>query len=88
MSFHCCRLHYKEYLVSEINRSHIDPVDAFDLDELQVVYGRKQQTMPKRKDRESDANFRRRLQQVRVVARDRFVRGWTLTSAYRPLTAS
>ena len=59
-----CRLHYKEYLVSEINRNHIDPVDSFLLEELSIVYGRQHSNIPKQKEGESQLDYCGRLQKV------------------------
>ncbi|XP_013410818.1 uncharacterized protein LOC106173998 [Lingula anatina] len=56
-----CEIHYKEYLVSLINRHHIDPLIILSLNEIKVVLGRVDKQPLKRNKGEKDPDYKKRL---------------------------
>jgi len=62
--YHGYRLHYKEYLVSLINKHKIDPVDIMSLQKMKLVFERNEVTLPKMPQNETEARYKSRLQQV------------------------
>ena len=63
-----CRVHYKEYLVGEINRHRIDPADAMTSVELLVIYMRHQEQHPQKRRNENEQQYTDRLRQVSTLA--------------------
>ncbi|KAM4710357.1 E3 ubiquitin-protein ligase RNF31 isoform 2-T3 [Discoglossus pictus] len=61
-----CESHYKEYLVSRINGSSVDPCVLYDLAEATTVCQRYLPLVPPREPNENDANYRDRLLRVLI----------------------
>ncbi|XP_071824450.1 E3 ubiquitin-protein ligase RNF31-like [Apostichopus japonicus] len=59
-----CVTHYKEYLVSLINQSKIDPADILTADELGAALMRDGQNIPGKQVGEPDKAYRERLRQL------------------------
>ena len=74
-----CRLHYKEYLVSEINKHSIDPVSIMTLDELQVVLQRQSKEPCKRQGQECDKKYANKLIEVSLGICTEY-QGWAWNS--------
>lgn len=62
-----CESHYKEYLVSRINDSSLDPCILYDLEETVNVCKRYLQKCPFRENNEDDITYKERLVKVLMV---------------------
>ncbi|KAG8596107.1 hypothetical protein GDO81_001736 [Engystomops pustulosus] len=62
-----CESHYKEYLVSRINASSLDPCVLYDLKETVTVCERYLQKCPAREVNEDDITYRERLIQILMI---------------------
>ncbi|KAM3940223.1 E3 ubiquitin-protein ligase RNF31 isoform 1-T2 [Leptodactylus fuscus] len=62
-----CESHYKEYLVSRINSSSLDPCILYNLDETVTVCRRYLQKYPTQEINEDDVTYKERLLQVLKV---------------------
>ncbi|XP_038067939.1 uncharacterized protein LOC119737561 [Patiria miniata] len=56
-----CSVHYKEYLVSMINQSHIDPADEYNIADLTIILKRNEIAVPARANKESEGAYRTRI---------------------------
>ena len=59
-------MHYKEYLVSLINKHNIDPLVIMDTDELKVQCTRSEKDVINKRRKESTEQYRKRLIQVKL----------------------
>ena len=66
ISILCFRIHFKEYLVSLVNREGIDPVSIMDVKELKMQLERLEKHSPKKQKKEKDDDYRARLMDVRM----------------------
>lgn len=60
-------MHFKFYLVTEIRRSNLDPVDVMEMDELNTVMGRSGLPVPPQIN-QSEAHYYDNLQKVPNIA--------------------
>ncbi|XP_063439379.1 uncharacterized protein LOC134720797 [Mytilus trossulus] len=58
-----CKIHYKEYLVSLINKRNVDPVAMMSVDAIKRLIEREEKKVPEKKANETDAKYRKRLEQ-------------------------
>ncbi|KAH3769409.1 hypothetical protein DPMN_170676 [Dreissena polymorpha] len=56
--------HYKEYLVSLINKNKIDPIEIMDMDALKILIERDEKQMPPLNKNETEAAYRKRIEKV------------------------
>ncbi|CAL1281183.1 unnamed protein product [Larinioides sclopetarius] len=59
-----CRIHYVEYLGQLVNKNKVDPIQIFDVDDLELVLRRANIRLPYKKYRETDDKYRGRLVQL------------------------
>lgn len=59
-----CKIHYKEYLVSLINKKNVDPVAMMSVDAIKRLIEREEKKVPEKKANEADAKYRKRLEQI------------------------
>ncbi|XP_052234054.1 uncharacterized protein LOC127846658 isoform X8 [Dreissena polymorpha] len=57
-----CSNHYKEYLVSLINKNKIDPIEIMDMDALKILIERDEKQMPPLNKNETEAAYRKRIE--------------------------
>ncbi|XP_069817760.1 E3 ubiquitin-protein ligase RNF31 [Dendropsophus ebraccatus] len=62
-----CESHYKEYLVSRINASSLDPCTLYDLEEIVTVCKRYLQKCPPREAAEDERSYKDRLVKMLVL---------------------
>ncbi|XP_060601251.1 E3 ubiquitin-protein ligase RNF31-like [Ruditapes philippinarum] len=58
-----CEDHYKEYLVSLINKHKIDPLAMMTLQQMKILIERNEKELPKRNQNEADNAYRRKVVQ-------------------------
>lgn len=58
-----CMIHYKEYLVSLINKRNLDPVAIMSVEAMKRLIEREEKKVPERKGNEAEAKYRKRLEQ-------------------------
>ena len=59
-----CVVHYKEYLVGLINRSDVDPVVVFDVDQMKLLFERVGKAVPEALEDESADEFKLRVRKL------------------------
>ena len=59
-------MHYKEYLVGLINKSHLDPVYIMNIEELTRLIERDEKTPPQKKATDRDSQYRKKLIHVGI----------------------
>ncbi|GFT84294.1 e3 ubiquitin-protein ligase RNF31, partial [Nephila pilipes] len=56
-----CRIHYVEYLGQLVNKHKVDPIQIFEVDDLELVLRRANIRLPAKRYRENDVQYRERL---------------------------
>ncbi|GIY94326.1 e3 ubiquitin-protein ligase RNF31 [Caerostris extrusa] len=56
-----CRIHYVEYLGQLVNKNKVDPIQIFEIDDLELVLRRANIRLPYKRYRETDAQHREKL---------------------------
>ncbi|GFU90013.1 e3 ubiquitin-protein ligase RNF31 [Trichonephila clavipes] len=56
-----CRIHYVEYLGQLVNKHKVDPIQIFEVDDLELVLRRVNLRLPSRRYRENDVQYSERL---------------------------
>ncbi|XP_054717553.1 E3 ubiquitin-protein ligase lubel-like [Uloborus diversus] len=59
-----CRIHYVEYLGQLVNKHHVDPIQIFGNDDLELVLRRANVRLPPKRYRESEEEYRDKLIKV------------------------
>ena len=59
------RTHYKEYLVSLINKNKVDPIELYNENKIKRILEREEMEVPQRNDDEEEEEYTERLIQVR-----------------------
>ncbi|XP_071941044.1 E3 ubiquitin-protein ligase RNF31-like [Antedon mediterranea] len=59
-----CEVHYKEYLVSLINKNHIDPAEILTVEKLRICIERHDMKVPEKHQIEHEDVYRQRLVQI------------------------
>ena len=64
--FPSLRVHYKEYLVSKINKNNLDPIELYSTPKIQQILRRQELEIPEKdeENQESDDDYKRRLIEV------------------------
>ena len=62
-----CKTHYVEYLCGLVFNNDIDPVQLFELGELQAVFSRSGRFLPSQRAGEYEFQYKKRLTQVRFI---------------------
>ena len=60
------RVHYKEYLVSKINKHNLDPIELYETIKIQQILRRQELEIPEKdeENQESEEDYRKRLIEV------------------------
>lgn len=64
MMFIFCRTHYKEYLVSLINKHKIDPLEIMSLQQMKILIQRNELEPPKLQANSTEERYRKLVIQV------------------------
>ena len=46
-------MHYTEYLVTKINKAHLDPISLYAVNNLEAMLGREEQQVPEKEENEA-----------------------------------
>lgn len=58
------RVHYKEYLVSKINKEHLDPISLYNVNQLQAMLSREDKEQLAQEEEEEEEEYKKRLIKV------------------------